>query len=385
MGGRKRGNNEGSIRYLATKRLYEARYTGADGKQHSLYGKTRADANRRMIEAQRNIARGLPVAPERLTLGRYLTQWLEEHRGIRESTWIRYEECCRLHIIPALGRISLQQLTPHDLNRLYATMLKDGYSPTTVHYQHRTLHKALKDAMRADLVARNVAELDKPPSRAEYIPQTFTVEQARAFIAAIQADRFYALYILAIMTGMREGELLAITWDALDIENLDAGTLAVRASHRRQRGQWYVNQPKTPAGRRPLILHPIAVQALRQHRARQAEERLWLGAAWQGKDALVFPDEVGRRIAGTTFYHGRYLPVLKRAGLPEIRFHDLRHTFGTLLLLLGIDRKIVSDMLGHSSVTITQNLYQHVQPEMQREASDALARLLFPDAQPNAQ
>ena len=379
--GNKRGNNEGSIRYRADRSLYEARYTAPDGKRHSLYGKTRQEASRKLTEALRNLARGLPVAPERLTLAAYLTGWLETHKvETRESSWRRYEELCRLHIIPALGRIPLQQLTPHDLNRLYADRLKAGLSTTTVHYLHRTLHKALHDAQRADLIARNVAELDSPPRKAEYTPQTFTVEQARAFLAAIRDDRFYALYILAVMTGMREGELLALTWEMVD---LDAGTLAVRATHRRMAGRFVVNQPKTAAGRRPLALPPIAVLALRQHRTRQHAERLQLGAAWSENEdvALVFPNRVGRRIAGDAFYHSYYLPILRRAGLPTIRFHDLRHTFGTLLLLLGVDPKIVSEMLGHSSVTITQNLYQHVMPEMQRDASNALERLLFPDAQ----
>lgn len=374
---RKRGNNEGSLRPHKSGG-YEARYTGSDGKQHSLYAKTRAEANRKLTEALRNTARGLPVAPERLTLAAYLTRWLDLEAKLdkRESTWIRYEECCRLHIIPALGRIPLHQLGPQDLNRLYANMLKAGYSPTTVHYQHRTLHKALHDAMRADLVARNVADLDNPPKRTVYEAQTFTQVQARAFLDAIREDRFYALYILAIMTGMRQGELLALTWDALD---LDAGTLAVRTSHRRQRGHFTVNAPKTVAGHRPLALASVAVIALRQHRTRQAEERLQLGAAWADA-TLVFPNELGARMAGYTFYKGRYLPILRKTGLPEIRFHDLRHTFSTFLLLLGIDPKIVADMLGHASVTITQNLYQHVMPEMQRDASNALERLLFPDA-----
>jgi integrase len=164
-------------------------------------------------------------------------------------------------------------------------------------------------AMRADLVMRNVADLDKPPRRAEYVPQMFTVEQARAFIAVIREDRFYALYLLALTTGMRKGELLALTWDALD---LDAGTLAVTATQRKQPGQFVVNTPKTAAGKRPLVLHPIAVAALRAQRVRRAEERLQLGEAW-GDASLIFPNRVGRRIAGTAFYQVHYVPVLKRA------------------------------------------------------------------------
>jgi integrase len=160
---------------------------------------------------------------------------------------------------------------------------------------------------------------------------------------------------------------------------MDNGVLTVRASQRKMAGRFVINAPKTRAGSRTLALNQVAIAALRAHRAQLASERLQLGAAWADA-TLVFPNEAGERMAASTFYRGRFLPLLQRAGLPAIRFHDLRHTFGTLLLLLGIDRKIVSEMLGHASVTITQNLYQHVSAEMQRDASASLERLLFGNA-----
>lgn len=375
----KRGNNEGSIRFRADKGLYEARYTGPDGKRRSLYAKTRAEVNRKLTEALRNQAHGLPVAPERLTLAQYLEDWIANVAKLntRESTWRGYEQHARQHIIPALGRIPLMQLSPQDLNRFYAAKLKSGLSPSTVNSFHRTLHKALKDAMRADLVLRNVADLDSPPKKAEYEAQTFSVEEAQRFLEAIRGDRFEALYLLAIMNGMREGELLALTWDALDMER---GTLGVRTSHRRMGGRFVVSPPKTKAGKRPLQLSPIVVQALSDHRARQDAECAALeaaGMAWEDA-SLVFPNKEGRRIAGATFYEVHYQTLLRRAQLPMIRFHDLRHTFSTFLLSLNINARIVADMLGHSSVLTTQTIYQHVKPEMQRDAVRALEALLFP-------
>lgn len=373
--GGRRGNHEGTIRKRADGR-WEAVVSLPDGGRKSLYGKTRGEAAQKMTSLLRDLAHGLPVPRERLTLAAYLTDWLDHKRmDLRESTWIGYEVQIRRYIIPAIGHLPLVKLAAPDLNRLYAASIKRGLSPTTARLQHRILHKALHDAQRADLVPRNVADLDTPPRPAEFTAQTFTVDEARRFLDVIRGDRFYALYLLAIMTGMREGELLALTWPMLDA---DAGTLVVRATHAWLAGHWVVNEPKTRAGVRPLALNAVTVEALRRHRVQQAAERLQIGTAWQD-NGLIFPNAYGGRISAQRFYRGFYLPLLRRAGLPEIRFHDLRHTVATMLLLLGIDPVIVANMLGHANPSTTQRLYQHVMPEMQRDASNALQRLFFGD------
>lgn len=377
----RRGNGEGSIRKRTDGR-WEAMVSLPDGRRKSLYGKTRNEVARKLAEVLRDISKGLPVPLERLTVAAFLTDWLSmKQLDLRPSTYVNYETQIRRHILPAIGHLTLTKLTATDLNRMYAESVRGGLSPTTSYSHHLIMHKALKDAMRADLVTRNVAELDSPPRKSHYKARTFTVDEAKRFLTTIATDRFQALYLLAIMTGMREGELLALTWPMID---LHAGTLAVRATHMKIHGQFVISEPKTEAGRRILLLNDVTLAALLEHRQRQQAERqdaAQQGMRWQDA-ALVFPDEVGARITPTKFYQGRFQPLLRRSGLPRVRFHDLRHTVATLLLLLGVDATVVANMLGHANPSITQSIYQHVQPQMQRDASLALQRLLTGEASP---
>jgi integrase len=195
----------------------------------------------------------------------------------------------------------------------------------------------------------------------------------RRFLEKAQGDRLEALYVLAVTCGMRLGELLALRWGDLDLEN---GYLMVQRTLRFSKGTWSYTEPKTAHGRRKIILTSVACEALRRHRAHQATERLALGPIWTNTE-LVFTDEVGQPLRGITVYRDRFVPLCKRADVPTIRFHDLRHTAATLLLLQGVNAKVVSEMLGHASVTITLSLYAHVLPDMQKDAAAALDRLLL--------
>jgi integrase len=212
-----------------------------------------------------------------------------------------------------------------------------------------------------------------PPTSASRVGHGDRAEQARRFLEQAHGDRLEALYALAITCGMRLGELLALRWSDVELEH---GYLIVQRSLRRSKGTWIYTEPKTVHGRRKLILTGIACEALHRHRARQATERLALGPIWNNNE-LVFTNEVGQPLPGTTIYRERFLPLCRHAGVPTIRFHDLRHTAATLLLLQGVNAKVVSEMLGHASVTITLNLYAHVLPDMQKDAAAAIDRLLL--------
>ncbi len=364
----KRANGEGSIHKRADGRWAASISIGRGKRQHFL-SKSRPEVERKLTAAKKERDDGLPTITERQTVGQYMASWLKAARpSIRERTWVRYEQYVRLHVVPTMGKVQLTKLTPQHLQRLYAERLEAGLSPSTVHHLHATLHKALKQAVRWNLLPRNVADLVDPPRIPRFEMTTLLPEQARVLLDAAAGDRLEALYVLALTTGMREGELLALKWRDIDF---DSNAVEIRGSLQRVPSGFIIAEPKTARSRRRVNLTNAGLVALRQHRARQGEERLRLGAAWQ-KSEMVFTDEAGKPIDATKFLRNSFAPLLKRAGLPPMRFHDLRHTAATLLLGRGIHPKIVSEMLGHSQIGITLDLYSHVTPTMQREATEAM-------------
>lgn len=365
----KRGNSEGSI----TKRkdgLWQAAITLEGGKRKYFYAKNRQEAARKLAEALRDRDKGvLIVTDSRQTLGAYLSTWLNTTKAaIRPRTWQRYEQYVRVHIVPSLGTVSLAKLTPQQVQALYTAKLAEGLSTTTVNHLHQVLHRALDTALRLDLVVRNVCERIDPPRMRHHEMTTLSEEQAHTLLVAAEGDRFETLYVLALATGMRQGELLALRWRDVDLEG---GTLQVRATLQNTATGFVFAEPKTAHSRRRIALSRTAIAALKRHRLRQAEERLRLGPAWHEMD-LVFPNSIGKPMDGLHLLQRNFYPLLEKAGLPRMRFHDLRHTAATLLLGRGINPKIVSEMLGHSQVGITLDLYSHVTPHMQQQAADAI-------------
>ena len=221
-------------------------------------------------------------------------------------------------------------------------------------------------------MVRNVSDLVDPPRNRRYEISPLSPEQARRLLEAVGGNRLEALYVLALTTGMREGELLGLRWRDVD---LDRETLQVRGSLQRIGGSLVVTEPKTEHSKRQVALTPSAVAALRRHKATQAEERLRLGAAWRGEN-LVFTNEIGRPIGAASLLRTSFHSLLRRADLPRMRFHDLRHSAATLLLAQGTHPKIVAEMLGHSRIATTLDLYSHVTPTMQREAALAMEAIL---------
>ena len=375
MAGRKgrKGNGEGNIRQRSDGR-WEGRLALPNGRSKSLYGRTRAEVARRLAAAIRDRDHGMVVAlDERQTVGQYLAAWLETIRPtVKPRTHQRYELAVRVHLIPALGGVRLARLSAQQVQGLYAAKLTAGLAPATVAHLHAVLHRALRAAERLTLVARNVAELVSAPRPQEHEMHVLTFEQAQQFLEAARGDPLEALYALALTTGMRQGELLALQWEDVD---LDGRVIHVR--HTLQHGSagtWTLGTPKTAKSRREVELNPSTVEALRAHRTAQLEARLAAGPLWQDH-GLVFTRGDGEPMRGTHLLQRHFHPFLKRAGLPMIRFHDLRHTAATQLLLLGINSKVVQERLGHSNVGITLDRYSHVLPGMQRDAALAMERL----------
>jgi integrase len=231
------------------------------------------------------------------------------------------------------------------------------------------LRRALNEALALGLVTRNAAALVRAPKAPHGEMHVYDAEQVRALLDAAAGTRLEALLTLAVTSGMREGELLGLTWPNV---NLDGKFLHVQTQLRRLREKGLtIKDVKTGSSRRKIELSDLAVAALRRHHVRQAQERLALGEAWQDRD-LVFPNSVGNPIDVPSLLQRGYVRIVKQAGLPPIRFHDLRHTAATLLLLKGVHPKKVSELLGHASVAITLTTYSHVLPSLSRDTASAM-------------
>jgi integrase len=373
---KKRGNGEGSISRYPDGR-WCGRYTisTANGpKRKAVYGRTRAEVDEKLTKAKAERNAGLAFYAGDLTLGEHLNRWLLDCRpGIRRSTWERYEQNSRLHIAPALGAVKLKNLTPDHARNLYREKLASGLSPRTVQYVHATLHKALKQAVDDGLLPRNVAGSVKAPRPQKKEIPSLNPEQARDLLEAAKGDRLEALYVLAVTVGLRQGELLGLKWEDVD---LDRGVLRVRRSLAAVRdGAPVFNEPKTAKGRRSVTLPDMTVEALKRHREEQLEEESGLGTLWE-EHGLVFPDQVGKPMRRWTLNRRSLVPLLERAGLPgAVTFHGLRHTCATLMHAAEVQTKVVSEMLGHADVAITLSIYSHVLPNMQDEAARRMNEL----------
>jgi integrase len=375
----RRGNSEGTITKRADGR-WEARLSLPDGKRKSFYGRTRREVEHRLADARRDIESGLPVVGETQTLKEYLESWLVMVAPpLRPSSRRRYRTQVMLHLIPGLGHISLSKLTAQQIQLLYAKKMKGGLSSTTVNHMHGVLHHALDDAVRFQLIQRNVSELVRPPRKQVRKESVLSPKQARLFLDAIAGDRYEALYILALTTGMREGELLALHWEDIDWRHQ---TLQLHlAVQEEEEGRTFsIAEPKTAFSRRRIALTQVAIDALKQHRDRIDAEKVALGEAWDTTYDLVFPNTIGKILRPTSLADRMFPKILKKAGLPKMRFHDLRHTAATLLLRQGVHPKVVSEMLGHSNIRITLNTYSHVTPHMQQQAVDAMESVLKEDS-----
>jgi integrase len=371
---RKNGNGEGNIRKRTDGR-WEARITLPEGRRKSFMAKTRAEAARRLAEASRDRDKGLLVVPERQTVGQYLETWIEDVRSqLRPSSHRRYSDYVRVHLVPVLGKVGLAKLTPQHVQNLITRKLAEGLSPTTVRSVHGMLHRALEDAERMGLIQRNVTEQIRAPRRNTAEVQAMSEGQSVVFLEATQGDRWEALYVLALTTGMREGELLGLRWQDVDMDGRHP-SLQVRMAVQEAEKGYILAEPKTTYSRRRIAITPTAVDALHTHRVRQAEERLMLGPAWDASMDLVFPNAIGGLMIPHNLAKRGFKAILRRAALPDFHFHCLRHTAATLLLSQGVHPKVVSEMLGHADISITLRIYAHVTPTLQQAAVDVMERV----------
>lgn len=399
---RRRSAGEGAVYPFQGGHRGAITWTDPDGTRHKrvVQGRTADEARAKLDDLRRDLRLGLLTpATGGATVGDYLTGWIERHRArVRPSTWLTADSYVRVYLIPALGRKPLARLTASDVEDALASFMRVGrpptprdlarratalakgkeppkppapVSPVTARHVRATLRRALSDAQRAGLVGRNVAG-DAAPPYVEHRPITYLAARDLAkLLDATVEDDLGPLYALAATTGLRRGELLGLTWaDVAD------GRLTVRRSMGRVKGNgWGLGEVKSARSRRTIPLPARARQAVETQRTRQRFAKNAAGSAWQDRDGLVFTDAVGRPILPEYVSH-RFGRDLARAGVPRVRFHDLRHSAATTLLAAGVPLAVISEWLGHSGIAITASAYAAVVPELLTDAADAMDRAL---------
>ena len=368
--GGRRGNGEGTI-YERPNGTYAATFTLETGKRKTIYAKTRKEAREKLRKALYDQQQGTLITAPQQTLAQFLTDWLEntQRESVRPRTYERYEEIVRLHIIPVLGHYKLQQLSPQHVQAFYSQKSKEEFSALTVISFHNILHKAMETAVKWNLVARNVCKVVDPPRRQRFEVTPLTLDQIQKLLSEVEGHRMEALFKVALATGMRRGELMGLKWQDI---NFEAGTIQVRRVLTRIPskfpGKGYEEaEPKTQRSRRTIVIAQFALTSLKEHQIRQEQEKEKAGRYWQEHD-YVFCTPLGTHLNPSRDVLDPLKVFLKHAGLPDIRFHDLRHSAATLLLSLGIHPKVVQEILGHSQISITMDIYSHVMPNMHQDA-----------------
>ncbi len=375
MANKRRGRNEGSIGFYDGRWI--AQVTVETGQRRRFYGRTRAEANDKLQAALGAVRSGLPVPTDRVTVAEYMDDWLTgARRSLRPSTAGTYERHIRLHILPVLGRLPVARVRPEQLDRLYAGLLAKGLSRTTVQHVHAILRRSLSQATRRGVIARNPTDLVDPPGRDHPEMQFLSIDQARALLAAAKAPRhagLEALYVLALTTGMRRGELLALRWADVDLPGRTLTVTGTLQRVKRADGTSVLEraQPKTKTSMRRIPLTSVAVDALTRHARGHERQRDIAGTEWVDS-GFVFTNERGGPMEPRNLIARSFTPLLADAGIPHVRFHDLRHTAATLMAAQGVHTKVVSEVLGHASVGITLDLYSHVTPSMAQQAVAAM-------------
>lgn len=382
----KRANAEGSLYYRPGRKRWEARITvdrKPDGTpiRRTVVGKTRAEALDRLEALRRSIELG-PGLPAEMTTARFLNYWIADVlplSDIAKSTLDGYERIVRLYVIPAVGNVRLDQLAPAHVRKMLTGLREQGLSPNTQRLARSVLRRALRTAEAEGYISRNVAALVDGVKLGKSDGRTLTPEQARTLLSAAHGTEWEALATVLLSTGLRKGETLALSWTDLDLDSTPATVTIRRSLKKSANGAVYVDEPKTPGSRRTIHLPRPVVEVLRQHRARQAEERLAFGAGWGGEWAtldLVFTSSIG-----TPLDPDRVNKVVKKltadAGLGAWTPHELRHSAASLLLAQNVPLKTVSEMLGHSSIRITADVYGHLLEPARTEASDAMESALW--------
>ena len=379
---RQRANGEGTVyprrnkqgKIISYRASYWARTASGGLKRRYVSGKTKTEALSALRKATVDRDGGLVFEVENITLAEYLDRWLNgpvKTKNLKAITYEQYQRQVRVHIVPSLGRVKLRNLSPELVQDLYDSKIAAGLKPASVRYIHAVLHNALEHAHKRRLIPENVASKTDPPRVRPPEIQPLDAEQTRTLLDAARTEPLGSLYVVAVTSGLRIGELLALRWMDVDLEQ---GVMRVSRTLSRAKGGPRFTTPKNGKGR-PVTLTREAIEALRSHRKDQNEVRLKLGTLWED-NGLIFASETGAPLTRDFVDRRSFKPLLKRARLPEKRLHDLRHTCATLLLGQGVHPTLVQKLLGHASVVMTLNRYSHWMPSMGDQTARAMEAAL---------
>lgn len=325
------------------------------------------DAEKRLSELLHQLDTGTFVKAGKTTLGEFLEKWLADYAkpNLSPRGYERYESIVRVHLLPAMGSVSLTALRPGHLQKHYTDKLNAGLSARTVRYNHVVIHKALQTALRWGLISRNVADaVDVPRARRSEM-QTWDEDDISRFLEAVKDTPYHALFHTALFTGMRRSEMLALRWQ--DVDFTYSQVYVNRSLHQLKDGSFVFTQPKSAKSSRTIALPPSTTLLLKGHQEKQKQERAMLGVGLTDDD-LVFSTLEGKPLRPNTVSRA-WTTLAARCGLKVIRFHDARHSHASLMLKQGIHPKIVQERLGHSTIAITLDTYSHVAPGLQEAAA----------------
>jgi len=371
----RRGQGEGTIRHRKDGR-WEARldlgYSNGKRQRKAIYGKTRKEVQDALRDAVKAHQRGKPITTKSESTAVFLTRWLETVKPkLRPMTYRSYEARVHQHIIPSLGRVPVQQLKPQDVQALLNEKAATKLSASTVRGIRAVLRAALQQGVKWQQLEYNAAALADPPRVPDRQPKWLDLSQAKSFLEAVADDRLESLYRVAVSLGLRQGEALGLRWNDVD---LDGGQLRVSWALQRVNGHLELVEPKTKKSRRTVMLPATVANALRAHRSRQVDEQQKAGSKWQDQD-FVFTTLLGTPLEGTRVTKD-FQKVLDKAGLPQMKFHELRHSCVSLLGAQGVAPRTIQEIMGHSQMSTTMGIYAHVMPSVLRDAADAMDRVL---------
>jgi integrase len=356
---------------------WQARYTDpATGLQHSITGSTQKEVAQKLIETLNDINQGSYVAPSKQTLGQWLDVWLDTYvsHSVKPYTEDSYRSTCNVHIKPAIGSIRLSALSTLQIQRFYNRLLEQGMSPKTIKNVNGVLHKALNQAVRIGELKYNPTEACDLPKVYKKEIQPLEQDDIRRFLIAIRGHRYEILYTVTVFTGLRQGEVLGLTWDCVDFERCSLYINKQLTKTRKVGGEYILSPTKT--GRSRLItVAPYVMQLLRARKEQQEADRMIAGEAWSNPSQLVFTNAAGGHLVHVTVYKD-FKDIAKSLGFENARFHDLRHSYAVAAIESGDDIKTVQTNLGHATASFTLDVYGHASQRMRQRSADRMERYI---------